>query len=397
MVASATAVAALETPSVITRDRIVAFVTDDLSAAALRTGLEGTNLDVRHGAIRHAIKMLEHDYELSAVIVDINGSSNPVAEMEDLARVCPTNVAVAMIGESGDISLYRIVMQMGALEYLQKPINRDMVTNVLRPKLVGKTPDIDRGGHVVAVCGAQGGAGATSIAVNLALQLAETTKARVALLDLHLQGGETAVMLGVQPGAGLRIALEDPERADELFLDRAAIQVNERVRLIAADEALNAELHVTEAGVRNLMQLLRKQFNYIVVDTPVPLTPAIQAVIAASRTVLVLLEAEITGLRNAKALRAAVREISSKNPVFMVLNRANHAGGLPTETITMALGMEPDIVIPDLGSGMTKAVNLGVPALTQVPKLRRYLAPIVREIAGVSTTKTTWFRRWFGR
>ena len=87
------------------------------------------------------------------------------------------------------------------------------IDHVLRPKLVGdESRAIDRSGHVVAVCGAQGGAGATSIAVNLALQLAETTKARVALLDLHLQGGETAVMLGVQPGPGLRIALENPER-----------------------------------------------------------------------------------------------------------------------------------------------------------------------------------------
>ena len=44
---------------------------------------------------------------------------------------------------------------------------------------------------MISICGAQGGAGATSIAINLALQLAETTKAKVALLDLHLQGGET--------------------------------------------------------------------------------------------------------------------------------------------------------------------------------------------------------------
>jgi pilus assembly protein CpaE len=255
----------------------------------------------------------------------------------------------------------------------------------------------DRSGHVISICGAQGGAGATSIAINLALQLAETTKGKVALLDLHLQGGETAVMLGVRPGPGLRIALENPARADTLFIERAAIEVNERVRLISADEDLDTQLNITEEGVRHVLGLLRQRFNYIVVDVPVPLAPAIHPVIALSRHVLVLLEAEVTGLRNAHALRAAVKKIAGKNRVFTLLNRANRAGGLPLATVAQGLGENPDIVIPDLGKGMTEAVNLGIPALKHVRKLRRHLAPIVREIAGVGNERRGWFRRLFAR
>jgi pilus assembly protein CpaE len=371
-------------------DRIVAFVNDDVSATALRAALEDTQLDLKKGNIRNAIRMLETDYELSGLIVDISGVDDAMKALEDLARVCPTDVPVALIGDNSDIAFYRTMLRMGAAEYLYKPVSRDAVSQVLRPKLVGEKTSVERSGHVVAVCGAQGGAGTTSIAVNLALQLADTTKARVALLDLHLQGGETAVMLGLQPGPGLRIALEDPERADELFLERAAIEVNERVRLIAADEALNAELHITEAGIQNVVQLLRKRFNYVVVDVPVPLTPAIQTVIAIARTVLVLLEAEVTGLRNAKALRKAVTMISGKNRMFTILNRADRAGGLPLETIVKGLEATPDMIIPDLGSGMTQAVNIGVPAVKHVPKLRRHLAPIVREISGVGSDGKSW-------
>ena len=246
---------------------------------------------------------------------------------------------------------------------------------------------------MISICGAQGGAGATSIAINLALQLAETTKAKVALLDLHLQGGETAVMLGVRPGPGLRIALENPTRADTLFLERAAIEVNERVCLISADEELDAQLDITEAGMSHVLGLLRQRFNYIVVDLPVPLVPAIHPVITLSRHVLVLLEAEVTGVRNAHALRAAVTNIAGKDRVFTLLNRANRAGGLPTATIVTALGAKPDMMIPDLGKGMTQAVNLGIPALQHVSGLRRHLAPIVREIAGVGAERKGWFRR----
>ncbi len=276
-------------------------------------------------------------------MADISEIDDPITELERLSRVCPADVRVALIGESTEIPFYRVLMAFGLSEYLPKPLTRDMVHTQLRPKLLGDVgPDpTDRGGHVISICGAQGGAGATSIAINLAVLLAETTKAKVALLDLHLQGGETAVMLGVRPGPGLRIALENPMRADTLFLERAAIEVNERVRLISADEDLDAQLDITEAGVRHVLGLLRQRFSYIVVDVPMPLAPAIHPVIALSRHVLVLLEAEVTGLRNAHALRAAVSNIAGKNRVFTLLNRANRAGGLPMATIAKAWAESP--------------------------------------------------------
>ena len=61
-----------DTPSAVIRNRVVCFVNDDLSAAALRTGLEGSNLEVRRGTIRNAIKMLETDTELLALVADIS-------------------------------------------------------------------------------------------------------------------------------------------------------------------------------------------------------------------------------------------------------------------------------------------------------------------------------------
>ena len=387
------------TPSTVARSRVVCFVADDLSAAALRTGLDGANLEIRRGTIRNAIRMLESDTELLALVADISEVSDPLAELERLSRVCPADVRVAVIGNSTEIQFYRALMAMGLSEYLPKPLTRDTVQSQLHSKLLGDAgpAPVERGGHVISICGAQGGAGATSIAINLALQLAETTKAKVALLDLHLQGGEAAVMLGVRPGPGLRIALENPMRADTLFIERAAIEVNERVRLISADEDLDAKLDITEEGVRHVLGLLRQRFNYIVVDVPVPLAPAIHPVIALSRHVLVLLEAEVTGLRNANALRTVATNIAGKNRVFTLLNRADRAGGLPMATLVQGLGGKPDMVVPDLGKGMTQAVNLGIPAFRHVPRLRRHLAPIVREITAVGDERKGWFRRIFER
>ena len=126
-----------ETPSVATRNRIVCFVNDEISAAALRKGLEGSNLSIRRGTIRNAIRMLETDTELFALVVDISGLDDPFTELERLSSVCPPDVLVALIGESREITFYRELMEIGLTEYLPRPLTRDIVHDQLRPKLLG--------------------------------------------------------------------------------------------------------------------------------------------------------------------------------------------------------------------------------------------------------------------
>src|SRR5258707_5061298 len=181
-----------EAASVVTRNRIVCFVDDESSAAALRKGLEGSNVSIRRGTIRNAIRMLETDTELFALVVDISGIDDPFVELERLSSVCPPDVRVALIGESREIIFYRELLEIGVSEYLPRPLTRDIVQDQLRPKLIGDVAPgpTDRGGHVISICGAQGGAGAKSIAINLALQMARTTKAKVSLFDRRPDNAE---------------------------------------------------------------------------------------------------------------------------------------------------------------------------------------------------------------
>ncbi len=133
-----------DAPSAVIRDRIVCFVNDDLSAAALQKGLEGGNLEVKRGTIRNAIRMLENDTGLFALVADISESSDPFTDVERLSRVCPADVRVALIGDNADIPFYRALMELGLSEYLPKPLTRDLVQTHLRPKLLADVGPIDR-------------------------------------------------------------------------------------------------------------------------------------------------------------------------------------------------------------------------------------------------------------
>jgi pilus assembly protein CpaE len=336
------------------------------------------------------------------VIVDISGIDNPQAALDDLARLCPPDVQVFVVGDNTDIAFYRLLVDdVGVTEYLPQPLTRDTVKRQLLQRItreVGADNGAPRGGHVIAVIGARGGVGTTTIAANLAVELAAVSKGHVALLDLHLQGGTAALMFSASPGPGLRMVLEDPDRADSLFLERTAILLEPRLQMIAAQEPLQAKLIISEEGVSRLIALLQRKFNFVVVDLPMPVPVALLPALDAARRVVVVIAPDVGSLRDGHAIRTWIDGMSGQHRTISVLNRSDLAGGLSPQLIEKGLGGKPDVSIPDLGRKMVESVNLGIPAVKRVPALRKYLAPLVREIAGLSPaeTGTSLLRRIFG-
>lgn len=371
------------------RPGFLAFVEDEATETALRGGLTEITggLQLRRGGIRAATKTLEREATPRVLLVDISGQEDPVGALEGLAAVCTPDVQVLVVGEQADIGFYRqLTRELGVTEYLHKPLTRDAVAEHFGPHVAGSAAAgaeaSSRGGRVVAVCGARGGCGATTVAVNLALQLADVSHGHVALLDLHLRGGTTGMMLGVRPGTGLRVALEEPDRVDSLFLDRTAIPIGERLRLIAAEEPLDSMPRPSEEGMQRLLALLRQRFNHVVIDMPMPPGPAELPALAAARLRIMVLGPDVAGIRDVVAARKLLA-VGGTPRVMTVLNRAGMPGTLKTKLVQEGLGAPPDVVIPDLPRELPRAANLGRPALRESGALRRALAPLTQEIAAV--------------
>lgn len=258
----------------------------------------------------------------------------------------------------------------------------------------------ERGGQVIAVMGARGGVGASTIAVNLAAQLATLTHGHIVILDLHLQRGTTALMLGAKPNAGLRVALEEPDRVDGLFLERTSVEVGERLRLIAAEEAYEADVAPTADGVARLLTLLRRKFNHIVVDLPMPPTPATRQVLTVARQRVAVLGPDVASIRDALAIRRICGALGVPR-LITVLNRSGAPGALKPAMIAEGLGGKPDVTIPDLTRHLPRAANLGALALKESAALRKALEPLTIEVSGVraasSSSKSAWGGSWLRR
>ncbi|MEO3474547.1 hypothetical protein AAFN86_21955 [Roseomonas sp. CAU 1739] len=390
--------------AVISADRpsLMAFVADEASEAAIRGGIgDVLGAQLRRGTVRTAVKALEKETTPRVLIVDISGIEDPFGALDDLASVCTPDVRVLVVGERTEIGFYRdITRNVGVHEYLHKPLTRDNVTRLFAPHIQGGGEGgQDRGGQVTVVCGVHGGVGSTTIAVNLALQLEDATRGHVALLDLHLRGGTAAMMLGARVTSGLRVALEEPERVDSLFLDRVAVPLGERVRLIAAEEPMETDVQATEEGARRVIEMLRQRFNHVVIDLPLPPGPVERLVLQRARHVVLVLGPDVASIRDTVSVKKLVSMTGSAGRVITVLNGAGRKGYLPIKLIAEGIGAPPDVVIPDLPRQLPRAANLGRPALRDSPVLRRAMGVLSLEIAAVRSEERgpSFFARLFRR
>ncbi len=320
------------------------------------------------------------------LLVDISGvDEDPIKALDGLASVCSPDVKVIVLGDRSDIEFYRLVTKrLGVDEYLRKPLTRDAVSFLIGPYLAGASPEQDRnrGGRVVAVCGARGGVGTTTIAVNLALQVANETRSHVALLDLHLRGGHAAMLLGEQPVPGLRAALENPEHVDGLLLDRVAIAIGDRLRVIAAEEPMDSEPAPTPAGVKQVVNLLRQRFNVIIIDMPMPPSAAEREALLLARQALLVLNPEVASLRDAQQIKRLINAQIGGGRILTILNKSTMPGALSLDMVKQGLGSKPEVIIPDLAKALVRSANLGKPAVHECQPLSRALMPLTQEASG---------------
>lgn len=167
-----------------------AFVTDDDSREAVvraTAELGIANPAVNTGNIAEAIRRLNNAATPQLLLVDLSGSPDPMADVGALADVCDEGTRVIAVGDVNDIALYRALLGFGVHDYLVKPVDAASLAVSLGRARDGQQavaePAAPTVGRIVAVVGARGGVGATTIAVNVAWMLAQEERKRVALVD----------------------------------------------------------------------------------------------------------------------------------------------------------------------------------------------------------------------
>ncbi len=371
------------------RSAVMGFVTDADSEVALREGMSELvpSILIKRHSIRQATALLRRMPSPEVLVVDITGEDAPLAALHDLSEVVEPNTRVLVIGDRADMNFYRsLTRDLGVAEYLYKPLAKEMVARMFGPACLQR-PVVSgalQGGRIVAVSGACGGVGTTTIAANLAWYLGEELKRHTLLFDPDIYTGNAAMMLGGRTGTGLRLALETPSRIDELFVERAAQPVTERLSVLAGDEKVTEAADIADGAGRALLAALRRRYNFVVADVPSAPVPVYRELLMLAHQRVLVMDPTLASMRNVLRLLALPNGPDQVRRAVIVLNRLGQPGGLTRPQIEEALEMAIDVAIPYQPRQVCTAATMGTPACVAGGGFRNGILSLAREVAFVA-------------
>ncbi|AUW94781.1 MAG: P-loop NTPase [Sulfobacillus thermotolerans] len=267
-------------------------------------------------------------------------------------------------------------------------------------------------GRVLVVFSSKGGVGKTTIAVNLAIGLAKASHQPVAIMDLDIQFGDVAPMVGDAPLVTLYDLVKSGAPVDAEMLKRALKRVANNVYMLAAPENPEEADDVRAEHIVQILQLLRETHAYVVVDTAPGYTDVNVAAFDFADTILTVCTPDVVTLRTVgQALQVFYDGFHyPKDKVQIVLNRSGSRTGVETADIAQVLQSPIAYQLPSDGAFPVRAANEGHPLLLQFPDsaLSRAIysmaSELVRETQGRSrqeskktSAKRTLFARLTGR
>ena len=374
------------------RAQIIAFIGDATSERIIREGLAeqvAESFEIHRGGVRTAISVLQKVPTPQVLLVDVSGETDALMQLADLSEVVEPDVRVLVIGDRQDVNFYRqITRGLGVVEYLYKPLTREMVATHFALAL-GRSgsPRMVQGGRVISITGASGGAGATTITVSLASYLAEEANRHVIVLDANLYTGTAAMLLGARTGPGLRSALETPERIDELFVERSARPVSERLHVLAGEEALTEQFSYKPGAADSLLRSLRRRYNFIFVDVPFSPAALNRELLAAANQRVLVMNPTLASIRDTLRLLALPQGALQVRRAVIVLDRLGMPGGLSRQQVEVAMGAPVDVVVPYTPRQILSAGNLGQSAIQKRGAFRSGILSLAQEVGSMHSTQ----------
>ncbi len=282
---------------------------------------------VVNASIQSIIQSVSRSKPPGILVVDIDGSDDPVTQVGQLVKVCAGRSQIIIIGSANDISFYRNIVQTGAIDYLVKPISgialRDSVVPLLAHAKSGSKDKNDKkaSGQVHIIIGIRGGVGATTIAVNSAWILAHQTGLKTALVDLDLQFGNCDLALDLESGRGLREVLANPDRMDSLLINSALAKESETLSVFCCEESLEELVDFDTSGAIALTKELRSEYDHIIVDIPRSLIPRHRRLIVSADHIVLVADMTLAAIRDTQRILSSIANLGTSAQIHILAGK----------------------------------------------------------------------------
>jgi len=332
--------------------------------------------------------------QFPAEVLLVHLDPTPAAIMEIAAPlIAERKDSLVTIGmtEDRDAELVIQAMRAGMREFLWKPFPPERLTELLTKLGQQAASGARRVGRLVPVVGACGGVGATTIATNLAVELAQlpaagAERARVAVVDLDFRFGQVAMFLDAQATYTIAELCDSPEHIEPQMIERVVVKHPSGVHVLAHPDDLEQAGRISAAQTAGVLAALLEHYDYVVVDGPVRFDGSARAVFDMADVYLVVLQLLVPAVRNAdRLIHELGRNGYNLEQVRLVCNRFNRDSGFLEQADVEATLRRPlNWIMPEDWKIASSAVNVGAPLATYAPKskLRIAIQQMAADLAG---------------
>jgi pilus assembly protein CpaE len=363
-----------------------------------------THLKVQMGGVAAAAEAYRTSPTPNVVVIESTSRGEDLlAGLDALADVCDAGTRLIIVGRMNDILLYRELVRRGVSDYLIAPIGPIDIVRAISGLF--NAPDAKPVGRTIAVVGAKGGVGASTIAHNIAWTIARDLELDSVVTDLDLPFGTAGLDYNQDPPQGIADAVFSPERMDAAFVDRLLSKCTDHLSLLAAPATLDRVYDFAPEAFDGVFDVLRTAVPCTIIDVPHLWTGWTKRVLVAADDILVVAAPDLANLRNAKNLIDVLRAARphDRHP-FYCLNQAGVAKRpeLKAADFAKALEAEPAAVIAFEPQLFGTAANNGqmiaeVAAGHRVADTFRQLGQLMTGRAEVKRGRTSLFTPLIGK
>jgi pilus assembly protein CpaE len=330
-------------------------------------------------------KLVEEGIELAIIGPGFahEAGVNEAALLLDIQPQLP----IVLVAEGLTTDVLRASIRVGFKDVLDAPLDADKIDLMLRyiekaeSVVRGDTPTRAKIGKVVTIMSPKGGAGKTMTTVNVGLGLAMMTGQpdKVVIMDADLQFGDVCISLQVEPQHTIVDAARDIEKLDEAMLDSLLATHTSGMRVLSAPlEPSLADEVSTQVVVRTL-GMLKRMFDYVIIDTAPFLDEPVLSILERSDVVLLVVDMDLPAVKNAKLALDTLKLIKFPfEKMKLVLNRVNSKARLDIGELERSLGLEVQAAISS-DKLVPRAVNEGDPVVSLYPRSR-----VAKDLRGVA-------------
>ena len=332
------------------RVSVQAFCETEETAAAARAAGEDRRLGKAHvsvymGGVTAAIDTYHKQPTPNVIVLETQEQSDILAGLDELATVCDAGTRVVVIGSVNDVAPYRELVRRGVNDYVVGPVEPiDVVRSICS---LFSASDPVTVGRLIAVVGAKGGVGASTVAHNVAWAIATDLALDSVVIDLDLAFGTAGLDYNKDPLQGIANAVFAPDRPDTALIDRLLAKCSDRLNLLAAPVSLDRVYDLGEQAFDAIFDTLRLTTPCIVLDIPHQWSGWTKRALVGADDILVVAEPDLANLRNAKNLLTMLKASrpNDRTPLYC-LNQV----GMPKRPEINARGFTKTLEIPPIAA-----------------------------------------------